>query len=64
MNIDNITGKYFSDSEVTCEWPYIPSNENGDCETMKMLLNSFACYEQSDWPKKVIIGFIISLYVQ
>ena len=27
-------------------------NENGNCETMKMSLNCFACYEQSSWPKK------------
>jgi len=25
---------------------------NGNCETMKMLLNWFACYGQSDWPKR------------
>ena len=32
---------YFEDTSlwVTCEWPYIPSNENGDHETMKLLLN-------------------------
>jgi len=28
---------------VTCEWPYVPSNENGDCENMKMLLNVIPC---------------------
>jgi len=32
---------------------YVPSNENGDCVTMKVLLNWFACYKQSDWPKNV-----------
>ena len=30
---------------------YLPSNENGGCESMKVLL-IFACYEQFDWPKK------------
>ena len=29
--------------QVTCEWPYVPSNGNGDWKTMKMLLNCFAC---------------------
>ena len=29
---------------VTFEWPYVPSNENGDCETMKELLHWFPCY--------------------
>ena len=33
------------------EWPYAPSNENDDCETMKVLLNFFANCESSDWPK-------------
>ena len=37
---------------------YVPANENFDFENMKMLLNCFACYEQSDWPKNI---FIISL---
>ena len=36
---------------VTYEWPYVPSNQNGDCKIMKVLLNFFACYEQSDWSK-------------
>ena len=31
---------------------YVASNENGNCETMKMLLNWFACYDQSEWPKR------------
>ena len=49
---------------VTCEWrSYIPFNENGDSYFMKVLLNCFACYEQSDWSKKVITVFIISLYI-
>ena len=38
---------------------YQPSNENGNCETMKVLLNCSACYKQSDWLKKVITVFII-----
>jgi hypothetical protein len=42
---------------------YIPFNENGDSDFMKVLLNCFACYEQSDWSKKVITVFIISLYI-
>ena len=48
---------------ATCKWPYVPSNENGDWETMKVLLNCFAYYEQSDWLKNVITIFIISLYI-
>ena len=36
---------------VTYEWPFVPSNQNGDCEIMKVLLNFFACHEQSDWSK-------------
>ena len=28
-----------------------PMCQNGDCQTMRVLLNSFACSEQSDWPK-------------
>jgi len=47
---------------VTCEKLYVPSNENSDCETMKVLLNCFACCKQSEWPKKVINIFII-LYI-
>ena len=43
--------------------PYLPSNETGDCEIMKMLLNCFASYEQSDWPKKAITVFIITLNI-
>ena len=43
--------------------PYLPSNENGDCEIMIMLLNCFASYEQSDWPKKAITVFIITLNI-
>jgi len=39
---------------------YVPSNDNGDCESMKVLLNCFSCYEQSDWLEKVITIFIIS----
>ena len=34
------------------------SHENADCEIMNVLLNSFLCYEQSDWPKKVITVFM------
>ena len=45
------------------EWPYVPFNKNGDCETMKVLLNCIVCYEQSDFPKKVITVFIMSLYI-
>ena len=45
------------------EWPYVPFNKNGDCETMKVLLSCFVCYEQSDFPKKVITIFIMSLYI-
>jgi hypothetical protein len=35
--------------QVTCEWHYIilPSNENGACETMKVIMNCFACNKQS-----------------
>ena len=43
--------------------PTLPSNENGDYDTMKVLLHCFACYEQSDWSKKVSTIFIVSLYV-
>jgi len=32
---------------------YAITNENGDCEIMQVLLNCFAYYEQSHWPKKV-----------
>jgi hypothetical protein len=39
---------------------YVPANENGDCENMKMATNSFACCEQFDWPKNV---FIIGLFM-
>jgi len=39
---------------------YVSSDKNGDYETMKVLLNCFACYEQSDWLKNI---FIISLYI-
>ena len=42
---------------------YVPSNENGDCETMKVLLNFFACYKQSEWSYRVIAVFIISLFI-
>jgi hypothetical protein len=45
---------------VKCEWQYIRANENGDCETMKILLICFEWYEQSDWMKNI---FIISLYI-
>jgi hypothetical protein len=45
---------------VTCEWHYIPANENGDCKNMEKLLNCFACYEQSYRPKHI---FILSLYI-
>ena len=41
--------------QVRCEWPYVPSNESGDCKTMKVLLICFACYKQSDWPHLHII---------
>ena len=34
------------------------SHENVECEIMNVLLNSFLCYEQSDWPKKVITVFM------
>ena len=37
---------------VTCKWPYVSSNENNDCKTMKVLLSWFAWYEQFDWLKK------------
>ena len=43
---------------VMCEWPmwpYVPTNENSDCKNMKMLLNCFACYEQSDLSKHIFI---------
>jgi hypothetical protein len=30
---------------------------------IKMLLNCFACYVQSDWPKKVISVMITSIYI-
>ena len=33
-------------------------HENADCDIMNVLLNSFLCYEQSDWPKKVITVFM------
>ena len=47
---------------VTSEWPFVPSNENDDCETVKVF-NCFACYKQSDWSKKITTVFIISLYI-
>jgi hypothetical protein len=40
---------------------HVPSNENRDCKTMKILLNCLACYKHLDKPKQVIIIFIISL---
>jgi len=49
--------------ETTCEWSYVPCNENGDFKTMKVLLNCFAYYEQFDWPNNVITRFIILLYI-
>jgi hypothetical protein len=39
--------------------PYGPSNENDDCDSMKISLSCFACYEQSNWPKKVFVHIII-----
>ena len=47
---------------VTCKWPYVPSYENGTSETMKMFLNCFACYEQSDWPQKNHCIIYVSYY--
>jgi hypothetical protein len=41
----------------------VPANKKGNCDTMKVFLNYFACYEQSDLPKYVIAIFIISLYI-
>jgi hypothetical protein len=38
---------------IVCEWSCVHSNENSDCETMKVVLNCFAFYEQSDWSKKI-----------
>ena len=35
-------------NDVTCNWPYFPSNENGDYKNFKVLQGWFACYEQSD----------------
>lgn len=46
---------------VTCEWPYGPLND--DCEIMTILLTCVAWYEQSEWPIKVTMVFIISLYM-
>ena len=48
--------------QVTCEWPYVPSNGNGDCKTMKMLPNCFACYKQSDWIEFLVLYLLVSLY--
>jgi hypothetical protein len=31
--------------------------------TIKMLLNCFACHDQSDWPKRIITVFIVSLSI-
>jgi len=45
--------------QITCECPYASSNANDDCDTMKVLLNWLACHEQFDWPKKIIIVFMI-----
>ena len=42
---------------------YVPDNENNHCMNIKMLLNCFACYVQSDWPKKVISVMITSIYI-
>jgi hypothetical protein len=35
--------------------------DNGYYKTIQVLLNCFACYEKSDWSKKVITIFIISI---
>ena len=43
---------------VTCVWPYAQSNEHGNCETMKVLLNFLVIW----WPKRVVIDFIISVW--
>jgi hypothetical protein len=48
---------------VTCEWPYILSNENGDCKAVKVLLNALYGKNNSIWPKKSKAIFIISLYI-
>ena len=36
------------DTQLQVTWPYVPANENGNSGGMKMLLNYFACYEQSN----------------
>ena len=48
---------------VSCEWPYVPSNEHGNCKTVGTLLCYFPSYEQSDLPNKAINIFIISWYI-
>lgn len=40
---------------VTCELPYAPAIENADCKNVKMLLNGFACYDQTDCPNNLLI---------
>ena len=45
---------------VTCEWTYVLVNENGDCKNMKMLLNCFACYNQSEYWKHIYYIIIYS----
>ena len=29
---------------VTCKWPYVPSNENGDCKTTDLFTTTFSSY--------------------
>ena len=48
---------------VTCEWPYVPSNEHGNCKNVETLLCYVPSYEQSDLPNKAINIFIISWYI-
>jgi hypothetical protein len=35
----------------------LPSNENDDWETIKILLKCIPYYEQSEWPKRFVVWF-------
>ena len=46
--------------QVTCEWPYVSCNENG---FVRLKMDCFARYQQSDWPKGSKSYIIIALYI-
>jgi len=58
--VGEVWNPHYWSHAIASDHNYVPSNDNGDCETIKVLLNCFLCYEQSDWLEKVITIFIIS----